>query len=166
MACHLCSTNPLPEPMPPWWGHQMETFSALLALCAGNLPVTGEFPAQRPVTLSFDVFFYLCLNKRFSKQSWGWWFETPSRPLWRHCNNTVVSKTIGEIWIKTQTFLFKKMHFKMLSEDCQPWWSDPNEVTLFPTEIPNTTQTKQSHIQNQQYNRTWKKIWQYFSNNW
>ena len=34
----------------------METFSALLALCAGNSPVRGEFPAQRPVTRSFDVF--------------------------------------------------------------------------------------------------------------
>ena len=30
-------------------------------------------------------FFYLRLNKRLSKQSWGWWFETPSHPLWRHC---------------------------------------------------------------------------------
>ena len=44
------------------WCHQMETFSALLALCAGNSPVTGEFPSQRPVTRSFDVFFDLCLN--------------------------------------------------------------------------------------------------------
>ena len=69
-----------------WWRDQMETFSALLALCAGNSPVTGEFPSQRPVTRSFDVFFDLHLNKRLSKQSWGWWFETPSRPLWRHCN--------------------------------------------------------------------------------
>ena len=42
-----------------WWRHQMETFSALLALCAGNSPVTGEFPSQRPVTRSFDVFFHL-----------------------------------------------------------------------------------------------------------
>ena len=45
-----------------WWRHQMEPFSALLAICAGNSPVTGEFPAQRPVTRSFDVFFDLCLN--------------------------------------------------------------------------------------------------------
>ena len=57
----------------PWWRHQMESFSALLALCAGNSPVTGEFPAQRPVTRSFDVFYDLCLNKRLSKQSRGWW---------------------------------------------------------------------------------------------
>ena len=46
----------------------METFSALLVICAGNLPDPGEFPAQRPVTRSFDVFFDLRLNKRLSKQ--------------------------------------------------------------------------------------------------
>ena len=64
----------------------METFSALLALCVGNSLVTGEFPSQRPVTWSFDVFFDLCLNKWLSNQSWGWWFETPSCPLWCHHN--------------------------------------------------------------------------------
>ena len=69
----------------PWWRHQMETFSALLAICAGNSPVPGEFPTQRPVTRGFDVFFDLRLNKRLSKQSLGWWFETLSCPLWRHC---------------------------------------------------------------------------------
>ena len=74
-----------------WWRHQMEAFSALLAICAGNSSVPGVFPAQRPVTRSFDVFFDLRLNKRLSKQSWGWWFETPSRPLWRHCNVFYIS---------------------------------------------------------------------------
>ena len=43
------------DPQYTWWRHQMETFSALLAICAGNSPVTGEFPAQRPVTRSFDI---------------------------------------------------------------------------------------------------------------
>ena len=38
-----------------WWRHQVETFSALLVLCAGNSPPPGEFPAQRPVTRNFDV---------------------------------------------------------------------------------------------------------------
>ena len=62
----------------------METFSAELSLCAGYSPVTVEFPAQRPVTRSFDAF---CdLNKRLYKQSWGWKFEAPSRSLWRHYN--------------------------------------------------------------------------------
>ena len=74
-----------------WWRHQMETFSVLLALCAGNSPATGEFPAQRPVKRSFDVFFDLHLNKRLSKQPWGWWFETPSCSLWRHCKGFLVS---------------------------------------------------------------------------
>ena len=68
------------------WRHQMETFSALLAICAGNSPVHGKFPAQRPVTQSFDVNFDMHPNKRLNKQSWGWWFETPSRSLWRYCN--------------------------------------------------------------------------------
>ena len=71
-----------------WWRHQMETFSALLAICAGNSRVPGEFPTKRLVTRSFDVFFDLRLNKRLRKQSWGWWFETLSRPLWRHCNGS------------------------------------------------------------------------------
>ena len=66
-----------------WWRHQMKTFSALLALCAGNSPVT--------VTRSFDIFFDLRLNKRLSKQWRGWWFETPLRSLWRHCNVSVYS---------------------------------------------------------------------------
>ena len=72
--------------MTSWWRHQMETFSALLAFCAGKSPVTGKFPSQRPVTRSFDVSFDLCLNKRLCKQSRCRWFETPSRSLWRHCN--------------------------------------------------------------------------------
>ena len=72
----------------------METFPALLAICAGNSPVTGEFPSQRPVTWSFDVFFDLRLNKRLSKQWWGWWFETQSRPLWCHCNGMIQRSVI------------------------------------------------------------------------
>ena len=72
--------------LPSWWCHQIETFSTLLALCAGNSSITGEFPSQRPVTWSFDVFFDLRLNKRLSKQLWGWWFEMPSCSLWHHCN--------------------------------------------------------------------------------
>ena len=47
----------------------METFSALLAICAGNSPVSGEFPAQRPVTRGFDVFFDLRLNKQMINYS-------------------------------------------------------------------------------------------------
>ena len=67
-----------------WWRQSNGNISTLLAICAGISPVTGEFPAQSPVTRSFGVFFDLRRNKRLSKQWWGWWFETPSRPLWRH----------------------------------------------------------------------------------
>ena len=83
-----------------WWRHQMETFSALLAICAGNSPVTGELPTQRPVTRSFDVFFDLRPNKRLSQQSWGWWFQTSSCSLWCHCNAQLTHKysTYQEIW--------------------------------------------------------------------
>ena len=58
----------------------------LLAICAGISPVTGEFPSQRPVTWSFNVFLDLRLNKRLSKQSRRRRFKTPPRSLWRHCN--------------------------------------------------------------------------------
>ena len=80
-----------------WWRHHMEPFSALLAFCAGNSPVTGEFPLQRLVTRSFDVFFYLRLNKRLSKQSWCWWLETSWRSLWRHRNVAANAWHIGTL---------------------------------------------------------------------
>ena len=54
-------------------------------LC-GEFTGPGEFPAQRPVTRSFDVFFDLRLNKRLSKQPRGWCFETPTWSLWRQCH--------------------------------------------------------------------------------
>ena len=90
----------------PWWisdyiYYKICRLSALLAICAGNSPVPGEFPAQRPVTRNFDVFFDLHPKKLLSKQSWGWWFETPSRPLWRYRNDmectTVMTSRIGYI---------------------------------------------------------------------
>ena len=56
-------------------------------LC-GEFTGPGEFPTQRPVTRSFDVYFDLRLNKRLYKQSWGWWFEMLLCPLWRHSNAT------------------------------------------------------------------------------
>ena len=57
-------------------------------LC-GEFTGPGEFPAPRPVTRSFDVFFDLRLNKWLSKQPWGWWFETPPWSLWCHCNDII-----------------------------------------------------------------------------
>ena len=93
-----------------WWCHPMETFSALLAICAGNSPASGEFPAQRPVMRSLDVFFDLCLNKQLRKQPWGWWFETLSCPLWRHCNGRcecLAYYTVQDFVVYTE-FMFRK----------------------------------------------------------
>ena len=59
-----------------WWRHQMDTFSVLLAICAGNSPVTSVFPTPKPVTRSFDVF--IC--------SWihGWVNNREAGDLRRH----------------------------------------------------------------------------------
>ena len=113
----------------PSWRHQMETSSALLALCAGNSPVIGEFPPQRPVTRSFDGFFDLRLNNRLSKQSGGWWIETLSRPLWRHCNgqwwHAVIERlnetTIARKKCNTFNFLVSIVHAYDLALLCQRW---------------------------------------------
>ena len=75
----------------------METFSALLAICAGNSPVPGEFPTQRPVTRSFDIYFDLRPNERLSKQSLGWRFETLSPPLWRHRKVVLTNDLCGDL---------------------------------------------------------------------
>ena len=127
----------------------METFSALLAICAGNSPVPGEFPTQRPVTQSFDVYFDLRPNKRLSKQSLGWWFETLSPPLWRHRN---VYPTLNKSYLilqyiwnrKTWTTLFqiwrlhstKPLHLPIL-EYCQ--WHIVNkssDMSMKPEQFP------------------------------
>ena len=54
-------------------------------LC-GEFTGTGEFPSQRPVTWSLDIFFDPRLNKWLNKQSRRRWFETPPCSSWRHCN--------------------------------------------------------------------------------
>ena len=110
-----------------WWRHQMEAFSALLAICAGNSSVTGELPAQRSLTRSFDVFFDLRLNKRLSKQSWGWWFETLSRPLWRHCNDQGRSHSIPHM---------------VLSWICVVWETEKHNITCTVSQITGKSTVK------------------------
>ena len=68
-----------------WWRHQMETFSALLAICAG-IHRSRWFRHTKTSDAELWCFFDVRLNKRLSKQSWGWWFETTSHSLWRLCN--------------------------------------------------------------------------------
>ena len=69
-----------------WFPPMMKSSNGNIFRVTGHLG--GEFTGPRPVTQSFDVFFDLSPNKRLSKHWWGWWFDTPSRPLWRHCNDT------------------------------------------------------------------------------
>ena len=78
-------------------------------LLCGEFPGPGEFPAQWPVTRSFEVFFDLRPDKRLSKQSWGWWSETPSSSLWRHRN--VVQKTTQKHvvkWLNCTSILLRR----------------------------------------------------------
>ena len=86
---------------------------------------TGEFPTQRPVTRSFDVFFDLHLNKRLSKQPWGWWFEMASWSLWRQCNEIVdFSPCDLEIWWMTsKTYRTPLLHcIKLCVSSRTPGW--------------------------------------------
>ena len=67
----IIKTHSISRASSPRWRHQMETLSALLAHCAGNSPVTDDFPTQRPVTQSFDVFFHLRVNLRRQRAHYG-----------------------------------------------------------------------------------------------
>ena len=132
-----------------WWRHQMETLSALLAICAGNSPVSGEFPAQWPVTRSFDVFFDLCLNKWWSKQSRGWWFKTSSRPLWRHCNVADWLKSINMSLNIENIFLKQKTNVARKDAVITDWLS----TNKIPLDIENIFLEYKTNIQGQRINR-------------
>ena len=80
--------------------------STLQAICVGNSPVTWQFPAQRPVTRRFDVFFDLRLNKRLSKQWWGWQFEMPSCSLWHHCSALYSHMEVCRVFGKSTVMLY------------------------------------------------------------
>ena len=74
---------------PSWWRHQIENIFRVTG------PLCGEFTGHRwiPLTKANDVelwCFIWSAIERLSKQSWSWWFETPSHSLWRHCNRCSV----------------------------------------------------------------------------
>ena len=85
-------------------------------LC-GESPVSGEVPAQRPVARSFDIFFDLRLNKRLSKQSWSWWFETLSCPLWRQCDEVNAMAADGQL----PGQIIRSPANKLLLVTTEPW---------------------------------------------
>ena len=94
----------------------------VLAICAGNSP------AQRPVTRSCDVCFDLSLNKHLSKQSWGWWFETQSHPLWRLCNEEILPQCqLAEGVVILYIIVYRKTLWKHFMFD----WSKNGFLTTF-----------------------------------
>ena len=96
-----------------WWRHQMETFSALLAICAGNSPVTGEFPAQRPVTRNFDVsMIYAWIN--------GWANHREAGDLRRHCSHYDVTVIGGSEQLWRPPYHTKKLSFGHCLVDTVP----------------------------------------------
>ena len=97
----------------------MDTFSALLTICAGNSPVTGEFPAQRPVTQSFD-FFFIC--------TWinGWVNNGEACDLRRHrapYNVTVMDIVCGWLVSSLVWFTCLKRCLEISNLPCVFWIS-------------------------------------------
>ena len=98
LLTHICVTRPQ-------WVKTLSAISVRLLL--DDVIKWKHFRAAGPLSASSDAelwcFFDLCLNKRLSKQLWGWWFGTPSRSLWRHCNDT-------HQWAVWLTLHIKDMH--------------------------------------------------------
>ena len=90
----------------PWFIFKMTSSNGNIFRVTGSL--CGEFPWQKPVMPSIDIFFDLRLNKRLSQQSWGWWFETQSRSLWRHCSVQSVLWVINFAHMKTKVMTSTK----------------------------------------------------------
>ena len=91
-----------------WWRHQNKKISALLVICAGNSPVTGQWRGA----LMFSL---ICAwINGWVKHWWDWWIETPSRPLWRHCN--VWSSIHARLWHhKCRGHIFHSFVFTMVA---------------------------------------------------
>ena len=111
-----------------WWRHQMEIFPALLALCAGNSPFTGEFPTQRTVTRSLDTFFDMCLNKGWvnNREADDW------RRHWAH-NDVIVMSTY--ILNYSSRYIEWKCNYWRPQDElrCSPcWWHSNNWCVVSP----------------------------------
>ena len=106
----------------------METISALLALCEVNSLhkgplVTGGYPSQRPVTRSFNVFFYARLDKRLCKQSICRWLQTPQPSLWCHCNAENQWNLDNAVTDLPPRWHMKMMHFPVYRQgDTWKWY--------------------------------------------
>ena len=91
-------------------------------------PVNSPHKGQWRGALMF--FFYLRLNKRLRKQSWGWWFETPSRPSWHHRNGKLAialpSTRISQSLIAFESLIHQKLSQKLLWRHTNDYTNDPN----------------------------------------
>ena len=138
---YVCSQRPVDNK--PSLVHMMTSSNGNIFRVTGHLcgdsPVPGEFPTQRPVTRSFDVFFDLRPNKQLSKQWWGWWFETLSWSLWRHCNE------ITDWW---------RTGDKLLSELMMDQFTDA--YTSFGLDELITGANKHQRVVNMQTNGAWE----------
>ena len=118
-----------------WWHHQMETFSALLALWAGNLAVTGDFFSQMPVTRSFKFFFI------------SWANNQDAGDLRRHCAHYgAIVMFVDDIMIQ---MLGKRKHgdgwwlgayFGSRASATRIWYADLNVIWI------STTRGRVAHI--------------------
>ena len=115
-------------------------------LC-GEFTGPGEFHTQRPVTRSFDVFFDLRLYKRLSKQPWGWWFETLSWSLWRHCNgNSTLKWLIYTEILRSPQYI--RLHFRV-PKHCVKLCNIPYLITLYCPleELPRGTRNQREKLE-------------------
>ena len=150
-------------------------FREIGPLC-GEFTGPGEFPTQRPVTRSFDVFFDLRLNKALSKQSWGWWFETLSRSLWRHrkglpkCNKEchawkvlfIYWQPVAEcccpasgLWLTKSWLIIHNSHIRV---HCVPHYSVDRRVFLLFQECVTVWPRSARPLYGPQSNRTWRRF--------
>ena len=91
----------------PWWRHQMDAISTLLALSVGNSPVTGEFPSQRASDAELWCFLW---SSPWMK---GWLNNGEADYLRRHCAHYDV------ILMTTTDF------------NCLPWNARRNQNIIF-----------------------------------
>ena len=81
------------------------------------------------------MFSLICaLNKQLSKQSWGWWFETPTRSLWRHCNVSLVFtvwRQPAEENTRSQLLWHSILHFHPRTD--HRWQTAGSELSLWTT---------------------------------
>ena len=120
-----------------WWRHQMETFSALLAFCAGNSPVTGEFPAQSPVTWTFICFLWSTpeLTVELTMETpviWDAITLIMTSSLWSYCLGNIGCRleisvlARGQVQLPCINLIIDKVkHLHLGGSNCWQYWNYP-----------------------------------------